>query len=62
MKKFEYKIVIGEHRPEQDAPLLNELGEEGWEVIAVSVVPIQKRGEIFGNRKSCYLLKREMKT
>lgn len=59
-KKFEYKIIIGEHRPEKDELMLNELGGDGWEIIAVSVVPIQKRGELFGSRKTCYWLKREI--
>lgn len=54
MKKFEYKIILGDHRPEKDEFLLNELGEKGWELVATSVTPVQKRGEFFGHRVTCY--------
>lgn len=58
-KKFEYKIIIGEHQPEKDEFILNDLGKEGWELVAISTTRIVQH-EFFGKVRTCYWLKKEI--
>lgn len=70
MKKFEYKIVIGnvvEKIFQDQSPLgndgdevrLNELGEDGWELVSV-IYPVKPKNEGIGARAALYYLKREL--
>lgn len=61
IKKFEYKIVIGDHRPEKDESMLNDLGREGWEVTAISTTRIAESREFVGRVRTLYWFKRELR-
>ena len=39
MKKYEYKTIA--HTQELPEPYLNELGEEGWELVAYGVTDVE---------------------
>lgn len=49
MKKYEYKTVP--HTTELPEPYLNELGEEGWELVSFAVTEVEI--------KYIYVFKRE---
>ncbi|KKK56542.1 hypothetical protein LCGC14_3063480 [marine sediment metagenome] len=62
MKKFEYKIIAGSEmlNPEEDEFLLNELGNERWELVATELM--KTRGDGIGTKRQVYWLKREIKS
>lgn len=49
MKKYEYKVV--NHTQELPEPYLNELGEEGWELVSLVATEVEI--------KYIYVFKRE---
>jgi len=56
MKKFEYLIETSENAPfTNEAILLNKLGKEGWELIAVSY----EHAKGIGKMRRIYYFKRE---
>ena len=61
MKKFEYKIIAGSEmlNIERDEGLLNELGQDGWELVAMESMKIKGGG--IGSKRQVYWLKREIK-
>jgi len=52
---FEYKIVAGSSSGQDDEPTINFLGEEGWELVAVTL----ERGDRAGTGRRMYFLKRK---
>ncbi len=62
MKKFEYKIIAGSEMLDikGDENLLNELGEEGWELVVME--SMKTKGDGIGTKRQVYWLKREIKS
>ena len=68
MKRFEYKILIGKEKVLAgvlgggDEPLLNDSGNEGWELVSViyPVHPAKSVDRKMGERAALYHLKREI--
>ena len=60
MKKFEYKIQGGSVDTviERDEALLQQLGEEGWELLFM--LEGKARGEGFGAKRMYYYFKKEV--
>ena len=62
IKKFEYKIIIGSEDliVKEDETLLNDLGNDGWELVCIDAVKNFKRDGVFGGKRTAYWLKREI--
>ena len=62
MKKYEYKIVIGSQglNRDEDEGLLDDLGNESWELVATESMKVKKRDGIFADPSQVYWLKREI--
>ncbi len=62
MKKFEYKIAWGsvDFTPGDDEAILQELGNEGWELVSWIEGRARKQG--IGAKRLYYFLKREIKS
>ncbi len=62
MKKYEYKIVIGSQglNRDEDERLLNNLGNESWELVATESTKMKMRDGIFADPRQVYWLKREI--
>ena len=62
MKKFEYKIVIGNQDlvVERDQLALNDFGADGWELVATDVIKSFKMDGILGGKRQIYWLKKEI--
>ena len=75
MAKFEYKIVTSTDSDEDDETMLNDLGEEGYELVGVHVSEVtylesgdgdesdedDEEGEEFVEEVVTYYMKREKK-
>ncbi len=60
MKRFEYKILYGsvDFNPSEDERMLQELGNEGWELVSWIEGKARKQG--IGAKRLYYFLKREI--
>lgn len=57
-KKFEYKFIQGDKKDiNMDVSELNELGKNGWELVAI--VDTHRSGEWPGTKRFGYFLKKE---
>lgn len=61
MKQYEYKILLGSEglKLSEDEMLLNELGSESWELIAMELIKLKRNGA-FAGQSQVYWLKREI--
>lgn len=62
MKKFEYKMIIGNVTEQmlEDETMLQELGNEGWELVS-TIYPVKPKDRGIGAKATLYYLKRELK-
>lgn len=70
MAKFEYKIVTSTDSDEDDETMLNDLGDEGWDLVSVHVSEVtyveggddgdeEEGGEEYVEEVVTYYMKRE---
>lgn len=53
---FDYKIEPGSSTGQNDEPILKALGQEGWELVAVTI----EKGEGVGAKRRMYFFKKEI--